>query len=160
VLSASPAPLRQLFDAAIATGADPRKAANWITGEVTAWLRRTETDPADLPLAAEHLAELVAIVDEGVVSVSAAKEVLEGVLAGEGSPREVAEARDLVQISDASALEEAVEEVIAANPDAAASLRAGETKVLGFLVGQVMRATGGKADPRAVNASLRAKLSS
>jgi aspartyl-tRNA(Asn)/glutamyl-tRNA(Gln) amidotransferase subunit B len=160
VLSAAPAPLRALYDEATAVGADPRKTANWITGEVTAWLRRTETDPADLPLTAAHLAELVAIVDEGVVSVSAAKEVLEGVLAGEGSPREVAEARDLVQISDTSALESAVEEVIAANSDAAASFRAGETKVLGFLVGQVMRATGGKADPKAVNEILRAKLSS
>ena len=159
VLSAAPAPLRELFDAATAAGAPPRRAANWITGEIVAWLRRTETDPTDLPLTPSQLIELVAIVEEGVVSASAAKEVLEGVLAGEGDPREVAEARDLVQISDTSALEAAVDEVLAANPDAAASFRAGETKVLGFLVGQVMRATGGKADPRAVNELLRSKLS-
>ncbi|MFQ5522107.1 MAG: Asp-tRNA(Asn)/Glu-tRNA(Gln) amidotransferase subunit GatB [Acidimicrobiia bacterium] len=160
VLSAAPAPLREVFDAATAAGAPPRRAANWITGEVTAWLRRTETDPADLPLTPSQLAELVAIVDEGVVSASAAKEVLEGVLTGEGDPRAVAEARDLVQISDTSALEATVDEVLAANPDAAASFKAGEAKVLGFLVGQVMRATGGKADPRAVNEILRSKLSS
>ena len=99
------------------------------------------------------------IVDEGLVSSSAAKEVLEGVLEGEGGPREVAEGRDLVQISDASALEEVVERVIATNPEAVANYQAGEQKVVGFLVGQVMRETQGKADPAMVNKLLREKLS-
>jgi aspartyl-tRNA(Asn)/glutamyl-tRNA(Gln) amidotransferase subunit B len=104
------------------------------------------------------LAELVVLVDEGTISASAAKEVLEGVLSGEGDPRQVAGSRDLVQISDTSALNTAVEEALAANPDAVANYRAGETKVVGFLVGQVMRATQGKADPKVVNELLTAKL--
>jgi aspartyl-tRNA(Asn)/glutamyl-tRNA(Gln) amidotransferase subunit B len=91
------------------------------------------------------------LVEEGTVSSSAAKDVLEGVLSGEGDPGEVAAARDLVQISDDSALESAVAEVLEQNPDAVTSYRAGEQKVVGFLVGQVMRATQGKADPRRVN---------
>jgi aspartyl-tRNA(Asn)/glutamyl-tRNA(Gln) amidotransferase subunit B len=129
-----------------------------LTGEVTAWLRRTETDPDALPLSGPQLAQLVAMVDDRTVSSSAAKGVLEGVLAGHGDPRDVAESRDLIQISDTSALEAAVDETLAANPDAVANYQAGETKVVGFLVGQVMRATQGKADPKVVNELLTVKL--
>ena len=160
VLSSSPVEVRDIFEAATAAGADHRRAANWLTGEVTAWLRRTETDPTKLSLGGEQLAELVEIVDEGVVSSSAAKVVLEGVLQGEGSPREVAEARDLVQISDMSAIEEIVTGVLADNPEAVDSYAAGEEKVVGFLVGQVMTASRGKADPKLVSELLRKKLSS
>ena len=160
VLSSSPVEVRDIFEAATAAGADHRRAANWLTGEVTAWLRRTETDPTKLSLGGEQLAELVEIVDEGVVSSSAAKVVLEGVLQGEGSPREVAEALDLVQISDMSAIEEIVTKVLADNPEAVDSYAAGEEKVAGFLVGQVMTASRGKADPKLVSELLRKKLSS
>lgn len=160
VLSDSSEPLRHLFDAAVAAGASPRPAANWLTGEVTAWLRRTDGHPTTLPLSGAQLAELIAIVEDGTVSVSAAKEVLEGVLTGEGDPRQVAVDRDLVQISDTSALQAVVAEVIAANPDAAESYRGGEDKAVGFLVGQVMRQTQGKADPRLVNELLRTSLAS
>ncbi|MCZ6631339.1 MAG: Asp-tRNA(Asn)/Glu-tRNA(Gln) amidotransferase subunit GatB [Actinobacteria bacterium] len=160
VLSGSPVEVRDIFDVATAEGADHRRVANWLVGDVTAWLRRTETDPTKLPLGGKQLAELVEIVDEGVVSSSAAKMVLEGVLQGEGSPREVAKARDLVQISDVSAIEEIVAGVLADNPQAVDSYGAGEQKVVGFLVGQVMRASQGKADPKLVNELLRQKLSS
>jgi aspartyl-tRNA(Asn)/glutamyl-tRNA(Gln) amidotransferase subunit B len=160
VLSDSPAPVRHVFEAALAAGAAPRPAANWLTGEVTGWLRRTDTDPATLPLSGDQLAELIAMVDDGTVSTSAAKEVLEGVLDGEGRPGEVADTRDLVQISDSSALEAAVDEALAANPEAVANFRAGEKKVVGFLVGQVMQATQGRADPKLVNRLLNEKLSS
>jgi aspartyl-tRNA(Asn)/glutamyl-tRNA(Gln) amidotransferase subunit B len=158
VLSDAPRPLRDLYEDAAATGATPKSAANWVTGELTAWLRRTETSPEDVPLSGVQLAELVDIVDDGTVSSSAAKDVLEGVLAGEGDPRAVAEKRDLVQISDTSALEAAVEEVITTNPEAVENYRSGEKKVIGFLVGQVMRATQGKADPKLVNQLLAQKL--
>jgi aspartyl-tRNA(Asn)/glutamyl-tRNA(Gln) amidotransferase subunit B len=158
VMSDAPLALRELFDSASGAGASARSAANWLTGEVTAWLRRTETDPDALTLSGPQLAELVAMVDDRTVSSSAAKEVLEGVLTGAGDPRDVAESRDLIQISDTSALEAAVDETLAANPDAVANFQAGEGKVVGFLVGQVMRATQGKADPKLVNELLTAKL--
>ena len=158
VLSASPTSIRAIYDSAVESGSDAKAAADWLTGEVTAWLRRSETDPANLPLRGPQLAELIAIVDEGVVSSSAAKEVLVGVLEGEGTARQVADSRDLVQISDSGALQAAVDDVLDANPDAVDNYRAGEQKVVGYLVGQVMRATKGKADPKQVNQLLRDKL--
>jgi aspartyl-tRNA(Asn)/glutamyl-tRNA(Gln) amidotransferase subunit B len=159
VLSSTPPRLRAVYAEAIEAGALPRGAANWLVGEVTGWLRREGVDSKDMPLSGDQLAELLATIDEGVISVSAAKEVLEGVLAGEGSPRAVAENRDLVQISESAELSAVVEKVVEANPDAVASFRGGEEKAIGFLVGQVMRETGGRADPRAVNEMLRQALS-
>lgn len=158
VLGASPGAIRDVYDGAVSEGAGAKQAANWLTGEVTAWMRRTETDPLDLPFDGSQLAELVAIVDEGVVSSSAAKDVLDGVLGGEGDPRAVAESRDLVQISDTSELEAVVSQVLGENPEAVESYQSGEQKVVGFLVGQVMRATQGKADPKLVNQLLRDRL--
>jgi aspartyl-tRNA(Asn)/glutamyl-tRNA(Gln) amidotransferase subunit B len=108
----------------------------------------------------QSLAELIQMVDEGSVSSSAAKEILDGVMSGEGGPREVAEQRDLLQVSDVGALEEVVASVLAENPGAVDEFRNGEEKVVGFLVGQVMKATQGKADPRLVNQLLRDKMSS
>jgi aspartyl-tRNA(Asn)/glutamyl-tRNA(Gln) amidotransferase subunit B len=157
VLSGAVVPMRELYESAVAQGADARAAANWVTGEITAWQRREDADTDEVPLSGAQLAELIGLIDEGKVSTSAAKDVLEGVLAGEGDPGEVARSRDLLQISDASAIEEAVDTVLADNPDALASLQAGEEKVLGFLVGQVMRATQGKADPKLVNEVIRAR---
>ena len=151
--------LRAVYDEAVLSGAPAKSAANWLTGEVVGWLRKTATANDELRLDGPGLAELVSMVDEGSLSSSAAKEVLDGVLSGEGPPRKVAQGRDLLQMSDTGALASAVDEVIAANPKAAEELRTGEEKVLGFLVGQVMKATQGKADPRAVNQMLRERLS-
>jgi aspartyl-tRNA(Asn)/glutamyl-tRNA(Gln) amidotransferase subunit B len=147
--------LAGLFDDAVATGASPRAAANWLTGEITGHLNRTGIDPEALPIDGVKLAELLTMVDAGEISATAAKDVLAGVLAGEGSPREVAAGRDLLQISDAGALGAAVDEVLAGHPDEAARIRRGEGRLVGFLVGKVMKATGGKADPKAVDALIR-----
>ncbi|MDX1689842.1 MAG: Asp-tRNA(Asn)/Glu-tRNA(Gln) amidotransferase subunit GatB [Acidimicrobiia bacterium] len=138
--------LTGVFDGAVAEGAEPRAASNWLTGEVIAWMRREGRAPEALTGA--HLAELVAMIETGDVSSTAAKDVLGGVLDGEGSPRTVAEARDLMQISDDDALVEVVDAVLAANADERERLAGGDTKLVGFFVGQVMRETGGKADPK------------
>ena len=122
-------------------------------------MRRTQTAPADLPLTGGHLAELHVMVEGGDLSATAAKDVLAGVLGGEGSPREVAEKRDLMQISDSSALEAAVDAAIAADPETLDRLRQGDEKIVGFLVGQVMRATGGKADPHVVRQIIQERSS-
>ena len=158
ILSDSAPELRLIYEGAVSTGAAPKAAANWLTGEVTGWLRRTSTDSSEISLTGGQLNELLGMIEEGTLSSSAAKDVLDGVLAGEGSPREVAAGRDLVQISDISALETAVEEALTANPDAVASFRSGETKVVGFLVGQVMRATEGRADPKLVSEMITSRL--
>jgi aspartyl-tRNA(Asn)/glutamyl-tRNA(Gln) amidotransferase subunit B len=158
VLSAVDRTLRAIYDEAVLSGAMPRAAANWLTGEVISWLRKRDLDASTLPLRGAALAELIAMVEGGVVSSSAAKEVLDGVLFGEGTPRAVAEARDLLQMRDTGELEDIVADVLAANPQAVGEYSGGEQKVVGFLVGQVMKATGGKADPRAVNQMIQDRL--
>jgi aspartyl-tRNA(Asn)/glutamyl-tRNA(Gln) amidotransferase subunit B len=157
VLSGADNPIRALYESAVAEGAEARTAANWVTGEVTAWLRREDGAEAGDLLTGRQLAELLDLIDQGTVSSSAAKDVLDGVLSGEGDPGEVARSRDLLQVSDTGVIEAAVDAVLANNPDVLESLRSGETKVLGFLVGQVMKATQGKADPKLVNEVIRAR---
>ncbi len=157
-LVGAPEAFRRLFDEAVEVGADARAVANWITGELVAWARREAVDPSTVAVTGAGLAELVAMVAAGELSASAAKDVLDGMARGEGSARQVAESRDLLQITDRGAIESAVDEVLAEQVEAVQRYRSGETKVVGFLVGQVMRATGGKADPRAVNELIRAKL--
>ena len=149
LLAVSEAGLRDLFEGTVAAGAAASAAANWTTGEVVAALRRAgDVAASETPLTASLLAELLKMVAEDEISSTAARETLAGVIAGEGSPREVAEARDLLQISDAGALREALEQAVAENPAEFARLAAGERKLVGFFVGQLMRRTGGKADPK------------
>ena len=141
--------LRRLFEEAAGAGAAPEQAANWVSGEVVAALRRSKAASLEgSPLSGRDLARLLAMIQEGALSAAAAKEVLAGVMAGEGAPDEVAAARDLLQISDTGALEEAVAQAFAAHPEEAARLGGGEQKLIGFFVGQVMRSTRGKADPK------------
>ncbi len=147
--------LSRLFESAVAEGADARTVSIWLTGEVVSYLRREDTEVGATGLTAPSLAELAEMTTGGDLSATAAKEVLAGVLAGEGNPREVAETRDLLQISDVNAIEAEVAAVLDQHPDALAKLREGDSKPIGFLVGQVMRATGGKADPRMVQDLIR-----
>jgi len=147
--------LADVYDDAVAAGADSRIVANWLTGEVVAHLRREEAAIDEVTLTASDLAELSAMVAAGEVSATAAKTVLNGVLRGEGTPRAVAHVRDLLQMSDTDALGDEVDAVLAAHPDAVDKIRGGDVKPIGFLVGQVMRATGGKADPKLVSQLIR-----
>ena len=148
--------LRGLFGEAVEAGADPVQAANWVTGEVVATLRRSgRASPEGSPLTGSDLARLLAMIEGSTLSGSAAREVLAGVMDGEGSPEEVATTRDLLQISDAGVLESAVAAVIDAHPHEFARLRKGERKLIGFFVGRVMRQTRGKADPKLAGSLIR-----
>ncbi len=146
-----------VFEEAVAAGAPSRLAANWLIQDVTTWLRKEERTVGETPLEGVHLAELAALVADGKLSSNGATAVVEGVLAGEGRPADVAAARDLIQISDVGALGAAVDTAIAANPDEFARLK-DDPKLIGFFVGQVMRATGGKADPRQVTEILKDRI--
>ncbi len=157
-LSVSTDGLADLFDASTVQGADPRMTANWLTGDVRAHLRRDGGDLAEIGLDAGALAELSTLVAGGRLSASAAKEVLVGVMSGEGRPEEVAISRDLLQVSDRSEIETQVTEVLAGHPDEVARARDGEEKLIGFLVGRVMQASRGKADPRLVTELVRAHI--
>ena len=150
-----------VFDAAVTAGAPAAAAANWLAGEVTGWLAAEDVTLAASGLTGAHVAELVAMVEDGTVSATQAKQVLAGLLEGCGAagPREVAEARGLAQLRDEGELARVVAEVVAANPEAVAAVRDGNDRAIGALVGQVMRATGGSADPRRTNELLRAAIS-
>ncbi|MCB1245648.1 MAG: Asp-tRNA(Asn)/Glu-tRNA(Gln) amidotransferase subunit GatB [Acidimicrobiia bacterium] len=149
--------LAELFSVAVVSGAPGRIVANWLTGDVIARLRRDDLDVAATSLTADHLVELAAMVEAGDLSSSAAKDVLARSMAGEGTPRAIAEANDLLQVSDTDAIAEVVDAVLAANPDAVEKIEGGDEKPFGFLTGQVMRESGGKADPRVVQELLRSK---
>jgi aspartyl-tRNA(Asn)/glutamyl-tRNA(Gln) amidotransferase subunit B len=144
------------FEAA-AKARDAKLVANWVTNELSARLAADGTDFADCKLPAEHVAQLVELIETNVISSKIAKEVFDYVWNGEGSPSEVVEKHGLKQVTDTGAIEKAVDEIIAANPDKAAVV-ADKPQAIGWFVGQVMKATGGKANPAAVNEILKAKL--
>ncbi|MEQ7154344.1 Asp-tRNA(Asn)/Glu-tRNA(Gln) amidotransferase subunit GatB [Brevundimonas aurifodinae] len=144
------------FEAA-AQGRDAKLVSNWVTNELSARLAADGKDFSESPVPAAHVAELVALIEDGTISSKIAKEVFDHVWNGEGSPAEVVEKHGLKQVTDTGAIEKAVDEIIAANPDKAAAV-AEKPQAIGWFVGQVMKATGGKANPAAVNDILKAKL--
>ena len=150
--------LHPVFDGAVAAGAGGSQAAKWLTNEVTGWANEHGVSLDALPLTGAHLAELLALVDDGTLSVKLGRQVLDGVLVGEGSPADVASARGLEQVSDDAALGAMVDEAIASQSDAAERVRDGNEKAIGALVGAVMKASRGQANPQRVNELLRERL--
>jgi len=140
-----------------AKGRDAKLVSNWVTNELSARLAADGKDFSDNPLPAGHVAELVELIETGVISSKIAKEVFDLVWKGEGSPSEVVDKHGLKQVTDTGAIEKAVDDLIAANPDKAAAV-AEKPQAIGWFVGQVMKATGGKANPAAVNDILKSKL--
>ena len=147
------------YDAAVTAGAPGADAAKWLTNEVLSWCHDAGVDPAQAPISGGELAELVALVADGTLSTTLAREVLGGVLDGEGAPAEVASARGLEQVSDEDELTAMVDAAIAGQPEAAEKVRAGNDKAIGALVGAVMKASRGQANPQRVNELLRERLS-
>ena len=150
--------LADYFETALADGADPKLAANWINGELAAALNRDDLPITAAPIGAAALGRLLQRIADQTISGKLAKDVFAAMWQGEGEADAIIEARGLTQITDTSAIEAAVDTVLAANPEQVEQLKAGKDKVLGFLVGQVMKATGGKANPAQVNALLRGKV--
>ena len=145
------------FYEAAARGRDAKLVANWVTNDLAARLTAAGTPISESPIAPDEIAELVALIEEGVISSKIAKDVFERMWAGEGRPRAIVEAQGLQQVSDTGALEALVDQLIADNPGQAAAVR-DKPQAIGWFVGQVMKATGGKANPGAVNQILKAKL--
>jgi aspartyl-tRNA(Asn)/glutamyl-tRNA(Gln) amidotransferase subunit B len=144
------------FEAA-AKGRDAKLVANWVTNELLARLSADGHEIADSPLPSSDIAQLVELIENGTISSKIAKEVFEHMWAGEGRPSEIVEKRGLVQINDTGAIEAAIDALIAANPDKAAAVKE-KPQAIGWFVGQVMKETGGKANPATVNALLKSKL--
>ncbi|HEX2766037.1 MAG TPA: Asp-tRNA(Asn)/Glu-tRNA(Gln) amidotransferase subunit GatB [Candidatus Limnocylindria bacterium] len=155
------AALADYFDAVVAAGIDPKRAANWVSGEFSRLLNQHAAEGlrADaVALRPEGLAELIAAVEAGEVSQSNAKDVLATAFESGESPRAVIEREGLAQVSDAGAIGAEIDAVIGEFTAQVAEYRSGKTQVFGFLVGQVMKRTAGRADARLVNEELRRRL--
>ncbi|MDM0067336.1 Asp-tRNA(Asn)/Glu-tRNA(Gln) amidotransferase subunit GatB [Variovorax sp. J31P207] len=157
-LTQSPA-LAAYFQGAVAAGANAKLASNWITGEIARRLNQQDIAITEAPVTAPQLAGLVARIGDGTISNNAARQVFDALWTGEGQDVDaVIEAKGLKQMSDSGALEKIIDQVLATNEKNIAEYRAGKDKAFNALVGQVMKASQGKANPAQVNALLKSKL--
>ena len=145
------------FFEAVAKGRDAKLAANWVTQELFGYLNKEGLELSESPVSAEDLGGLIALISDDTISGKIAKDVFGRMIAGEGKPADIVEKHGLKQVTDTGAIEKVVDEIIAANPEQAEKVKE-KPQTLGWFVGQVMKASGGKANPKAVNEILRAKL--
>ena len=150
--------MAEYFEAAVAAGADAKAVSNWVTGDIAAYVNANRLSIAALPLKPEQLAEMVLLIEKGVISGKIAKELLPELLVEGGSAKAIVEAKGLGMISDPAAITAIVAELLAAHPAEVEAFRGGKTKLQGFFVGQLMKQTGGKADPKLANQILMEKL--
>jgi aspartyl-tRNA(Asn)/glutamyl-tRNA(Gln) amidotransferase subunit B len=143
----------------VAKGRDGRTAANWVNTNLFALLNKRGLSVADSPISAEHLGKLLDLIADDTISGRIAKDVFEIMAETGGDPEAIVAEKGLKQITDTGAIEAAVDKAIAAGPEQVAQFKAGNPKVVGWFVGQVMKATQGKANPQQVNQLLRKKLS-
>ncbi|MFM7087895.1 MAG: Asp-tRNA(Asn)/Glu-tRNA(Gln) amidotransferase subunit GatB [Cyanobium sp.] len=146
------------FEAAVAAGADAKAAANWLSGDIAAHVNANRLSYDTLPLRPAQLAEMVQLIEGGTISGKIAKEILPELLETGGSARALVEERGLGMISDPAAIAAIVEALLAEHPEEVEAFRGGKTKLQGFFVGQLMKRTGGKADPKLANQILNQKL--
>ena len=141
----------------VAKGRDAKLAANWVTQELFGYLNKEGLELADSPVSAEALGGLIALISDETISGKIAKDVFARMIAGEGEAAAIVEKHGLKQVTDTGAIEKVVDEIIAANPEQVEKVKE-KPQTLGWFVGQVMKASGGKANPKAVNDILKAKL--
>ncbi|WP_288782008.1 Asp-tRNA(Asn)/Glu-tRNA(Gln) amidotransferase subunit GatB [uncultured Dialister sp.] len=148
------------FEAAVDAGADPKACVNWLMGEFASQLSTDGIEIAKAPVSAENLAVLLKLISKGTISGKIAKKVFATMWKEGGNPEEIVKTQGLVQISDTAELSKLVDEVVGKNPKAVEDFKAGKKKAVGALVGQIMKATKGKANPRVINELLNKKLQS
>ena len=148
--------LSSFYEDALSANNSPITIANIVANEVARELKESQVD--ELKFSAKQIAELVKIIDDGTISSKIAKQVFEEMVKSGENPTQIVEDKGLVQISDPSVISPIIDEIIAKNPDNVAKFKAGNTKLLGFFVGQVLKATGGKANPKVVNSLVHEKL--
>jgi aspartyl-tRNA(Asn)/glutamyl-tRNA(Gln) amidotransferase subunit B len=145
------------FFEAVAAGRDPKPAANWVINELFGRLNKEGKGIGQSPVSAAQLGAILDLIGDGTISGKIAKDLFEIVWSEGGDPRAIVEARGMVQVSDVAAIEKMVDDIIASNPDKAAQAKA-KPALIGWFVGQVMRASGGRANPQGVNELLKRKL--
>lgn len=147
------------FEAGVKVFNQPKTVSNWVMGELTRELNNSGTDVSASPVSPERLAGLLQMVDRGTVSLKAAREIFPELYSSGKTPEQIVQEKGLTQVSDEGTLEKIIDEVLVKNPAQVAQFKEGKQQVLGFLVGQVMKASGGKANPGKVNDLLKKKLS-
>ncbi|PID46717.1 MAG: Asp-tRNA(Asn)/Glu-tRNA(Gln) amidotransferase GatCAB subunit B [Proteobacteria bacterium] len=150
--------LADYFESVAAATGEPKLSANWVNGELASHLNKAEISVNESAVSAGQLASLIKRIMDNTISGKIAKDVFEAMWKGEGDVDEIIEAKGLKQITDSGAIERIIDEVIAANPGQYEQYRSGKDKLFGFFVGQVMKASKGKANPAEVNRLLKAKL--
>jgi aspartyl-tRNA(Asn)/glutamyl-tRNA(Gln) amidotransferase subunit B len=150
--------IAEFFEATVAAGASAKPAANWLMGDISAYLNNEKMGISEIALTPDSLAEMIDLIEANTISNKIGKDILPELLTKGGSAKELVESKGLIQISDTGAIEAVIDEVIAANPDELAKYKAGKTKLLGFFVGQVLKKTQGRADPKLTNQLLAKKL--
>ncbi|MEL6223249.1 MAG: Asp-tRNA(Asn)/Glu-tRNA(Gln) amidotransferase subunit GatB [Cyanobacteria bacterium J06626_14] len=148
----------EYFEAAVSAGGSPKLASNWITQDISAYLNKNKLTIDAIAIKPGDLAELVGLIEKNTISNKIGKDILPELLEKGGSPKALVEKKGLVQVSDPSAIEPLIDEVLAAHPEELEKYRGGKKKMLGFFVGQVMKKSKGKADPKLTNQLLQKKL--
>ncbi len=150
----------EYFESTVNAGANAKLAVNWIMGDIAGYLNQNKLNITEIALKPQILAELIGLIESGTISGKIAKDILPELLTKGGSAKELVESKGLIQISDTGELEAIIEQVVAANPKELEQYRNGKTKLIGFFVGQVIKQTGGRADPKLTNQLMAKKLNS
>ncbi|GAA0328889.1 Asp-tRNA(Asn)/Glu-tRNA(Gln) amidotransferase subunit GatB [Bacillus carboniphilus] len=150
--------MSDFFEATLEAGADAKQASNWIMGELSAYLNANQMELHDIALSPEGLAGMIKLIEDGTISSKIAKTVFKELIENGGNPEKIVKEKGLVQISDEGELLKIVAEILDANPQSIQDFKEGKEKALGFLVGQIMKATKGQANPPKVNQLLRQEI--
>ena len=157
VLTASKA-VADYFEACVKLFNHPKTVSNWVMGELTRELNNSGTDASASPVSSERLVSLLQLVEQGTISLKVAREIFPEVYSSGKTPEQIVQEKGLIQVSDEGELDKIIDGVLAKNPTQVTQFNEGKQQVLGFLVGQVMKASGGKANPGKVNELLKKKL--
>ncbi|ERT09619.1 aspartyl/glutamyl-tRNA(Asn/Gln) amidotransferase, B subunit [Lyngbya aestuarii BL J] len=150
--------ISEYFETAVQAGADTKQAVNWVMGDITAYLKNEKLTISEIALKPDGLAELIGLIDAGTISGKIAKDILPELLVKGDSPKKLVEKKGLIQISDTGELESIIDEVLADHPSEVEKYKGGKTKLKGFFVGQIMKKTQGRADPKLTNQLLEKRL--
>ena len=150
--------MSDFYDATVAAGADPKLAANWLMGEVNAYLNSKQVELSDTALTPEHLATMIKLIEDETISSKIAKKVFKEIITNDTEPKAWVESKGMVQLSDPAKLQPIIDEVLDNNEQSIQDFKNGKDRAIGFLVGQIMKKTRGMANPKMVNKLLMASL--
>lgn len=150
--------MSDFYDATVAAGADPKLAANWLMGEVNAYLNSKQVELSDTALTPEHLATMIKLIEDETISSKIAKKVFKEIITNDTEPKAWVESKGMVQLSDPAKLQPIIDEVLDNNEQSIEDFKNGKDRAIGFLVGQIMKETRGMANPKMVNKLLMASL--